>query len=155
VKRIILLITTFVSIVFLSCAGNIDKQDFYGTYTFDKVIYLSPLSSSTIDASNKAMAGTKYVIEADLFKIDFKDNPVEISSPNYVKENVKFDSSTLFDYHTVLGNDVKYQYNINNKDGSKAHWRLYASSNSLWVASYADNTADGSEIIMNITKMTK
>ena len=154
-KRVFILIAGLISLVCLSCCSNSNKQDFYGTYTFEKVSYLSPLSSSTIGYINERMVGTKYTIEADLFKIESADNTVEISSPNYVKEEIQNDLSTLYDVHTLDGNEVEYQYTICNKDGKKANWRLYVSSDYLWIASYVDNTANSSEIIMSIYKLSK
>lgn len=154
-KRVFILIAGLISLVCLSCCSKSDKQDFYGTYTFEKVSYLSPLSSSTIDYINERMVGTKYTIEADLFKIESADNTVEISSPNYVKEEIQNDLSTLYDVHTLDGNEVEYQYTICNIDGKKANWRLYVSSDYLWIASYVDNTANSSEIIMSIYKLSK
>ncbi len=154
-KKVLILITVFISLALLSCSSNTDKHDYYGKYTFEEVVYLSPLSSSTVDYLNERMAGTKYIIEADLYKIESADNTVEISSPNYVKEKVQNNSSPLFNVAILLDNEVKHQYTIYNEDGSKTHWRLYAFSDCLWVASYADNTADGSEIIMYIYKLSR
>lgn len=146
-KKAFILMVGLILLIFLSSCSDSDKQDFYGTYTFEKVSYLSPLSSSTIDYMNERMAGTKYTIEADSFKIEDTDKTVEVSSPNYVKEEIQNDLSP--------SDDVKYQYTIYSKDGDKTNWRLYASSTSMYIASYVDNTADGSEIIMSIFKLSK
>lgn len=154
-KKGFILIAVLVSLVCLFFYSNSAKQDFYGTYTFEKVSYLSLLSSSTIDYINERMAGTKYTIEADLFKIDSAGNIVEIISPNYVKEEIQNGLPKLYDVHTLNGNEVEYQYTIYNKDGKKTNWRLYVSSDNLWIASYVDNTANGSEIIMFVYKLSK
>ena len=135
--------------------SNKDKQNFYGAYAFEKVSYLSGLSSSTVDYVDEKMAGTEYAIKADLFKIESADNTVEISSPNYVREEIPNDFSILSDVRGFIGNEAECQYTICKKDGSKTHLRLYVSSDSLWIASYADNTADGSEIIMYIYKLSR
>lgn len=45
-KRVLALITLSILLLFLSYRSGSDKQRFYGTYTFEKVSYLSPLSSS-------------------------------------------------------------------------------------------------------------
>jgi hypothetical protein len=156
-KRVVLLIVGFVSIIFLiflSYNGNAEKQNFYGTYTFDELIYLTGLSSSSLDYANKTMADTKYTIEADLFKIEGKDINVEISSPSYVKEDVQFDSSPLFDDRILQDNGFKYQYDIKDKDGNKTKWRLYVSRECLFIASY-HNSAFGSEVIWEIAKLSK
>jgi hypothetical protein len=156
-KRIVLLIVGFVSIIFLvllSCNGNDEKQDFYGTYTFDKLIYLTALSSSSLDYANKTMTDTKYTIEADLFKIKSKDINVEISSPTYVKEDVQFDTSPLFNDHILRENGFKYQYDIKDKDGNISMWRIYVSPKCLFIASY-HNSAFDSEVIWEIAKLSK
>ncbi len=156
-KRVVLLIVGFILIIFLiflSCNVNFDKQDFYGAYTFDKLIYLTGLSSSSLDYANKTNTDTKYTIEADLFKIDNKDLKVEIHSPSYVKEDVQFDSSALFDDHILQDNGIKYQYDIKDKDGNKTNWRLYVSPECLFVASY-HNSPKGSEVIWEIAKLSK
>ena len=101
------------------------KHNIYGTYKFEKVSYLSPLSSSTIDFVNDQMEDTKYTIQADLFKVESKEYTVEFSSPKYVKEKVQKDSSVLSsDIDTLICSDVDYQYTIYDKDGNKAKWRL-------------------------------
>lgn len=156
-KRVVLLIVGFfliIFLIFLSCNGNADKQDFYGTYTFDELIYLTAFSSSLIDSVNELRAGTKYIIEKDLFKIESKDINVEISSPGYVKEEVQPVSSPLFDGDILQDNGVKYQYDIKDKDGNKTKWRLYVSHECLFVASY-HNSAYGLEIIWEIAKLSK
>lgn len=153
-KRALILMAGLISLICLSCCSNSQKQDFYGTYTFREVSYLSPLSSSSVDYINEKMKGAKYTIEADLFKIESTDNTVEISSPNYVKEEIPKNSSILLGVHSLIDSAVKYQYTIYNKDG-KTHWRLYVSSDCLWAATYADNTVNGSEVIMRIDKLTK
>ncbi len=154
-KRVFILISGLVLLFCLSCSRNSDNQDFYGTYTFEEVSQLSPLSSSTIDFMNEQMTGTKYTIGADLFKIEASDYTVEINSPNYVKEEIKNDLSALANVYTAISDDVKYQYTIYKKDGNKTNWRLYVSSDNVWIGSYVDNTANGSEIIMYIYKLSK
>jgi hypothetical protein len=150
-RRGFILLAVLVSLFFYS---NSAKVNFYSKYTFEEVSYLSPLSSSTIDYINERMTGTKYTIEADLFKIDSEDSTVEIISPNYVKEEVQNGLLILTDVRTLIGNDVKYQYTIYNRDGKRTNWRLYVSSDNLWIASYVNNTANGSEIIMSIYKLS-
>ncbi|HYF81867.1 MAG TPA: hypothetical protein VEB00_02405 [Clostridia bacterium] len=154
-RRVFIIIAGLILLFCLSCSRNSDKRDFYGTYTFEEVSYLSLLSSSTINYMSERMAGTKYTIEADLFKIETSDNTVEISSPNYVKEEIKNDLSTLSDVYTSISDDVKYQYTIYKKDGNKTNWRLYVSSDNVWIGSYVDNTANGTEIIMYIYKLLR
>lgn len=144
-KKILMLIIGLVLLLSISCSNNGDKESFYNTYTFEEVSYLSLLSSSTIDYMNEQMAGTKYTIEADLFKIETSDKTVEIDSPSYIKEEIEDSILTPSDVYSAMGDDVKHQYTIYKKDGSKTYWRLYVSSGNVWVGSYVDNTANGSE----------
>jgi hypothetical protein len=156
-KRVVLLIVGFaliILLIFLSYNENADIQDFYGTYTFDELIYLTEFSSSLIDTVNESRAGTIYTIETDLFKIESKDINVEISSPSYVKEDVQPVSSPLFDGDILQDNGVKHQYDIKDKDGNKTMWKLYVSPECLFVASY-HNSAFGSEVIWEIAKLSK
>jgi hypothetical protein len=152
-KKVTVLLIGLIFIVCLSGCGNNKSQDFYGTYKFEKVSYLSPLSSSSIDYLNNKMTGTKYTITADLFKIESAENTVEIRSPNYRKESVS--KNQFYDARTLDGEGIKYQYTIYDKDGNKTHRRLYVSSHGLWIASYVDNTANGDEIPMEIFKLSK
>ena len=154
-KRVFILIAGLISIVLLSSCSNSENQNFYGTYTFEKVSYLSVLSSSTIDYLNERMVGTKYTIEADLFRIDALDYSTEINSPKYVEEEIQKDLPTLFDTHALDGNKIEHQYTIYKKDGSKENWRLYVSANLLWIATYVGNTSNDSENIMYIYKLSK
>ena len=154
-KRTFILIICLISLVYLSSCSSKDEQKIYGTYTFEKVSYLSPLSSVTVDIVNGQMEETKYTIKADLFKIQSAEYTVEFSSPKYVNEKIPSESSVLSDVYTFIGNDVDYQYPIYDKDGNRTIWRLYVSSDCLWIGTYVDNTADGSEIIMDIYKLSK
>lgn len=158
-KRFGFRIVGFISIIFLILLvflfrndnGNI--QDFYGTYTFDELIYLTGLSSSSIDYANKARADLKYTIEADLFKIEGKDINVEITSPSYVKSELQFDSFPSFDHHILRDNGLKYQYDIKDKEGSKTMWRIYISQKDIFVASYR-NSANNTEFTWDIAKLS-
>ena len=151
-KKIYLLIMLF---VFLVGCGNTDIENLYGEYYFEEVSYLSFFSSSTSEYLETKMERTKYIVEENLFKIELLDNISEISNPNYVGEEIPSDSEILADIGNILGNDIEYQYSIYSKNGDKTYLRLYVSSDSIWIASYADNTADRSEIIMYIYKLSR
>jgi hypothetical protein len=151
-KKSVFCFAGLILLIFLIGCSNNDKPDFFGNYTFEKVSYLSPLSSSTVDYVNEQMAGTKYTVKADLFKVESNNiySTLEINSPKYVREKVPVNTSKLSDIHSFISKDVQRQYTI---DGT--HKRLYISSDSIWIASYVDNTADGSEIIMDIYKLKR
>jgi hypothetical protein len=105
------------------------------------------------------MKGTKYAIASDLFRFETQGHTIEIPSPCYVREEIgnktKDDSIFSYDIHSTIGNDAKFQYTIYDKNGARTHWRLYVSGDRLWIAHYADNTADGSEIIMSMYELSK
>ncbi len=153
-RRILMLTAALVLLVLLSGCSSEGEQNIYGVYTFEEVSYLSPLSSTTKDYVNSQMEEAKYTIKKDLFKIESTDYTVEFSSPNYVKEEISGELSVLSDVYTFIGKDVDYQYTIYDKDGHKTKWRLYISSDCLWIGTYVDNTADGSEIIMDIYRLS-
>lgn len=152
-KKILIIIPALILIVCLYCCSTAKKYNFYGTYTFKEVSYLSLLSSSSIDYINEQMAGTKYIIGTDSFRIEYKENNIEIISPKYVIEEIPGKSSLIPDVHSIVGKGVKYQYTIYNKDGSKTGWRLYVSSDYIWVARYI--TAGDIETILEIDKISK
>lgn len=154
-RRIWMLTAGLILLVFLSGCSSEGEQNIFGVYTFEEVSYLSPLSSATKDYVNSQMEESKYTIKEDLFKIESTSYTVEFSSPKYVKEEISGKSSVLSDVYTFIGSDVDYQYTIYDKDGNKTKWRLYVSSDCLWIGTYNDNTVNGSEVIMDIYRLSK
>lgn len=151
-KRILIL--SLILLVFISAYSSENNDDFFGDYVFEEVSYLSPLLSSTKDFVSNQMEGTKFLIREDLFKIESKDYIEEYSSPKYVKEEISEDSSLLSDVYNLIASDLDYQYTILDKNENKTYWRLYVSSNNLWIAKYNDRTKNGSEIIMYVYKLS-
>jgi len=146
--------TVLILLLCLSGCSNKDKQAFYGVYTFDKVRYLPPLSSSTIGFVNEYFKGTKYTIEKDLFKIENPDL-IEIKSPNYVKEAISENITELSNVRSFIGNDeIEYQYTIYNNDGNKTYYRLYILSDCVLIALYQDKPSINGSDIMNIYKLS-
>lgn len=118
---------SFISIlllIFLIYKDNLDEQDIYGIYSFDKLIYQTGLSSSTLGYTNERNADRKYIIEAELFKIQGKDYQIIINSPLYVKEDVQYNSSLLFDEQLFQDNGIKYQFDIEDNDGNSSKYIL-------------------------------
>lgn len=150
----VILIVFLIILVVLFRYDNDNIQNYYGTYTFDELIYLTGLSSSTISYANQVRADTKYTIEADLFKIEGKEINVDITSPSYIKSQVQFNSLPSFDQHIIKDNGLKYQYDIKDKDGNKTMWRLYVSGKDIFVASYR-NSAYETEFIWDVAKLAK
>lgn len=56
-----------------------------GEYEFDEIVYLSPLSSSTIDYMEENMKETKYIISKDKFEIASAENSYVDNTANNVK----------------------------------------------------------------------
>ena len=150
-KKLMSFIVCLSLLVSLNGCSNNDKHNFYGTYTFAEVSYLSSLSSLSIDYLEEKMIGTKYTIKDNLFKIEYtdNDNTIDISSPHYTNKEIPYDIDVLGDVRSFIDDEVEYQYSICTEDGSKTVWKLYTSSNYLWIA-----TGD-SKIIMNIFKLSK
>jgi hypothetical protein len=144
----------FISLGLIGCGDN-GMKDLYGTYVFEEVSYISPLSSSSENSLTQRMKGTEYVVRADLFSIGYADDPVEINMPVYKKDEPFKDLSLISDIGHSFDEKVKYQYTVYTKNDEAVHQRLYVSQDHLWIASYADNTADGSEIIMYIYMITR
>jgi hypothetical protein len=153
-KRAFLFFAGLALLVGIIYFNNNDERNFYGKYTFEKVSYLPYFSSSTVDYEEEKMAGTKYTIEANLFKIESADNTVEINSPYFAREEIPNNVSSLCDVRSFIGNKVQTQYTVYPKGGNKTSWRLYVSKDCLWIASVAKK-ADGLEIIMYIYKLSE
>jgi hypothetical protein len=152
-KKAFFFITGLVMLAGLIYYNNNYEHNFYGKYIFEKVSYLPLFSSSTIDFEEEKMAGTKYTIEADLFKIESAGDTDEIISPSYVREEIPNNVNSLINIRSFIGNNVQYQYTIYPKESSKTCWRLYVSHDHLWIASVA-NTKAGTEIIRYIYKLS-
>ncbi len=149
----IMIIMAFLTGAFLTGCGN-ESSDFYGTYIFESIDYQSPVLSTTIDYVEERMRGTKYTINEKVFKIESPEITEEFKSPKYIKEELPENPDALSDVCSFIGDGVKWQININTKEGEKTRYRLYLSKDSLWVAFY-NNTPNDSEIIMYIYKLSK
>jgi hypothetical protein len=153
-SAISILFLTFLLFGLIGC-GDDGMKDLYGTYIFEEVSYISPLSSSFENSITERMTGTEYIVGADLFRIGYADDPVEINMPVYKKEKPFKGLNMISDIGPSFDEKVIYQYTIYTKNDTAIHQRLYVSQDHLWIASYTDNTADGSEIIMHIYMITR
>lgn len=130
------------------------------TYRFEKLLYLSPLSSATFDYAESRMKDAQCIIGTDQFSIDSpnQDNHYEIANPIYVKSEfteqmaADFEKST-FQKLSIDNYKEKYRYNIFTGDNKNTNYCFYVMDNEVWLASYVDNTADGSEITMMLWKL--
>jgi hypothetical protein len=139
---------------------GIEKEDWNtGSFEFDQLLYLSPLSSSTFDYAESQMNGTKFKISDDLFEIDYPNwDDFRIRRPVYAREAMTDDMIRTFENSmkgkvSISEYTRKYRYTIYMNGDHKTNYRLYALDDELWLSSYADNTADKSEIVMNLWKL--
>jgi hypothetical protein len=130
------------------------------TYRFETLLYLSPLSSATLDYAESRMKDAQCIIGTDQFSIDNpnENNYYKIADPIYVKSEfteqmaADFVKST-FQKISIENYKEKYRYNIFTGDNKNTNYSFYLMDDELWLASYVDNTADGSEIIMTLWKL--
>lgn len=133
------------------------------TYTFDKLIYLSLLSSRSFDYAEKQMSGIKCTVNNELFEIDYPaaysmNSNYSVSQPVYQKEKMDLEMAKAFEESTMGKVSIsdfkeKYRYTIYTKDKVKTNFHLYVLDDQVWLSSFADNTADGSEITMYLCKL--
>lgn len=130
-----------------------------GTYGFDRLIYLSPVSSSTFDYAENRMKGVMFTIGTSLFQIDYPEgDDYTVKQPGYNVEMMTDEMVRAFEESTMNQVSIsdykeKYRYTIYTGDNQKTGFRLYVLDSELWLASYVDNTADESEITKEIWKL--
>lgn len=140
---------------FLGCSS---KNELYGEYEFDELVFLSPLSSASADYLTELMEGTQYKFEKDSFQIITSDHTYEVKDPIYTRikmdeELVKAFEDSTFSMMSIDEYKDKYQYFISSEGNDKVNYYLYSMDGELWIASYVDNTASGLSILMNIVKL--
>ncbi|WBW95197.1 hypothetical protein [Oceanirhabdus sp. W0125-5] len=161
-KKIILLSLLFFFVSSLIGCSKDNDLAISGKYEFDSIVYLSPLSSSSKDYLNKKMKGTVYTINKDSFKAVSSENHYEISKLTYKRNKMDDELVQAFNdsvWDSSWGNisiseyKERYKYSIYNEQNEKINFYLYSMDEELWIASYTDNTANNSEIIMSIYKL--
>lgn len=136
--------------------GTEEAGKYFG---FDGLLYLSHLSSSTFDYAESRMEGANFIIGGDRFEIDYTgQEDYEITQPVYVRKKMAGDMIMAFEKSTMNTVSVseykgKHRFDIFTEENQKTNFCLYAMDKQLWLASYANNTADGSEITMYIWKL--
>lgn len=132
-----------------------------GVYEFDGLLYLSPLSSSTFDYAESRMQRTRFTISEEIFEINYpEEDRYRIEQPTYTRETMTEDMILAFEKSTfdkVLISEHKKidRFAISTQDHIKTNFYLYALDDQLWLSSYADNTADKSEITMSVWKLKR
>lgn len=139
-------------------ADVMQLSDFYGNYAFKEVSVLSMLSSSTIDYANLKRAGNTYTITEDLFEIRGKDFTFTVEKPKYEAYGVPGNDDIMNRDGKNFEKDymIDAQYKILKENGEPAHYKIYTSSkypDRIWLADYNDNTADGTEILVQSIDM--
>ncbi len=130
-----------------------------GTFEFDRLLYLSLLSSSTFDYAESRMKAAKFTISDGVFRIDYPDSDdFSIRHPVYVRETMTDDMVRAFENSTMNTVSIseyteKYRYTVYDDNGQKTNFRLYVLDGQVWLSSYTDNTAGKSEIVMQLWKL--
>lgn len=137
---------------------NKGTLDIAGEYKFDGIIYLSMLSSATKDFREGKSKGDTYHISSDGIIIESVNNPYEYSNVVFQKEKLEIDYIKVFgniDPLSIEDYQEKYQYNIYDNENKLLNIRFYLLDGELWFSHFVNNTADKSEIIFDILKLTK
>ena len=139
-------------------ADVMQLSDFYGNYTFKEVSVLSMLSSATIDYANERRIGNTYTVTGDLFEIRGKDSVFTVEKPNYEAYGMPGNEDIMNrdGRNFAKAYQVDAQYKILKENGDPAHYKIYTSSkypDRIWLADYNDNTADGTEILVQSIDM--
>jgi hypothetical protein len=141
---------------FLSCDSD-DNLPIYGEYHFHKMIYLSPLSSVSLELSKELRENTQYEISKDSFRVISDSDTYEIEDPTY--ETIKMNEEQVKVFHDSVLNSIslkdykyKYQYDIYDKEGNKSNYRIYLMDDELWLASYL-LTSSEEEYIFDICSL--
>jgi len=132
--------------------------EFYGNYAFKEVSVLSLLSSSTIDYANERRTGNTYTVTKDLFEIRGQDFTLTVENPEYEAYGMPGNEDIMNrdgrDFAKAYFIDA--QYRIQNENGGQVYYKIYTSSkypDRIWLADFNDNTADGSEILVQSIDM--
>lgn len=158
-KRIMLLIIAVVLLLCTLVGCNKDVNTIFGEYEYEDVIYLIPLSSSTIDSFKDQTKDTKYTIQKDIFKIDKLGKQYEISNPTYKKEMMDDEmfqgiDKTVLDTVSIKEYKEKFRYTIYSDDNNDKFY-LYSLDDELWIAPDVRKTPTNEELIWSIIKLKK
>lgn len=146
------------AIVFSLSACKTDKatlQDRYGEYGFSDLVAVSALSSMSADGMRLQKQDAACTLKSDLFELKLPFRTIRIERPVYEPAVLPADDTIL-----VLINSEEIQtviksfdaaYYVINDEGDKIGFKIYLSSrhpDKIWIADFADNTADHSDIIV-------
>lgn len=156
-KVILLALIALITNSLLGCSSD-NNAEISGVYEFEGAVYLSSLSSSSIENIEKHMEGTVYTINKDSFEIVSSEYLYKISDPSY--ERIEMDNDivetfndAVFDAVSISEYKEKYQYIIHTKENGQVKFYLYSMDDELWIASYMGNTANNTVLIMDIYKL--
>ena len=132
-----------------------NKENFYGTYVLDDIVYLSSLSSVSYDYIKSH--DTKFILNKNYFKVESSDNTLEINNATYKKEKMSKDlvnrfNRAVFNSISLSKFDVKYQYTIYDSNDEPVNFRIYLLDNTIWLSAY-HNKAENEYELMNIYKL--
>ncbi|BCN29481.1 hypothetical protein [Anaeromicropila herbilytica] len=156
-KKFLYVFLIVFSVILLVCSRSYSSP-ILGVYTFDKVVYFPPFSSSSLDYIENRMKDTKCTIHKDIFRIDSSKEHVKLDHPSYEKK--KMDKEMIHSlnkatFQLLSLSDYKncYKYSISNNKKQKANYCLYVMDNELWLASFIKKPSIDSDIMLNIYKL--
>jgi hypothetical protein len=128
---------------------------YFDRYSFAEVQILSGLSSSTIDYMNEQKSNNTYTISAELFEIRGADHTITFAKPVYQPCPLPKGSEVLLagtGFETWMAQyKIDAAYKVLTADGDQVYRKIFTSSaypDYVWLADYNDNTANGSEIVV-------
>ena len=150
---IILLVA--IPFIFSACAKTSGIQ---GEYEYEDTVYLSPLSSATLDYFKEQQEDMKYIIERKSFTIMEGEDEHQYEDISYIKEKVT--EELLDEYILVEGSDFEklfeaqekvYRYSIMTDYDISLNYALLEVGDQLYICSVSNDKG----IIWNIDKLKK
>lgn len=113
-----------------------------GTYTYGRLVYLSPLSSSTVEYFESMVADMVVSIQETAFSLDVGGQGFQIDRPRYVEETLDAAAQAAFADSLLLleeGETPMPDTKVTIYDGNMeaASWCLYRAGSALWLAQMA------------------
>lgn len=143
-KKILKVLT----VLLLTTLNGCESSSFYGSYTLNKIIYLS-LSTTSIEQESNIMKDREFIIDRDTFSIEEK---IYIEKPMYRKEKFNkkiFEGKTNF----WLTENFTWQYQILDKNNNEIQYIMYLGKESIYLVNY--DIDDKHQLVIKIVYVVK
>lgn len=140
--------------------GCAKPQQIYGTYTFDKLVFVSPLVSLTPEIIEAEMSDVRFTFQKNLFEIDSPDKNFRIQDPVYKVEKMdgalteSFEKAA-FGMLPIENMRDKIRYTVFDGNKEETGFYVFLMDTEVWLASYTDNTADDSDVFLYVYQIKK